>query len=82
MAGTALSSLSRSGLVRISAQPVQERYSRSLCSSDIFDGTMVVLAVYTLIIFHPGRLLYSQSPAVGTVTVAVGDKEKGTPELS
>lgn len=27
---------------------------------DIFDGAMVVLAMYTLNFFHPGRLLFSQ----------------------
>ena len=44
---------------------------------------MVVLAVYTLNVFHPGYLLYSQRPTIETVTVTVGDKEtKGTPDLS
>lgn len=27
---------------------------------DIFDGAMVVLAMYSLLFFHPGRLLFSQ----------------------
>ena len=28
--------------------------------TDIFDGAMVVLAVYTLNVFHPGYLLFNQ----------------------
>ena len=44
---------------------------------------MVVLAVYTLNVFHPGYLLYSQRPTIETVTVTVGDKEtKDAPNLS
>lgn len=29
-------------------------------SIDVFDGAMVVLAMYSLLFFHPGRLLFSQ----------------------
>ncbi len=30
------------------------------CSIDIFDGTMVVLALYSMNIFHPGYMLFNQ----------------------
>ena len=32
--------------------------------ADIFDGTMVTLAFYTMLFFHPGPLLYSQPEEV------------------
>lgn len=41
--------------------------------TDVLDGAMIVLATYTLNIFHPGRLLYSESPVQVDVT-EVSDK--------
>ncbi|PSR80363.1 hypothetical protein PHLCEN_2v6748 [Hermanssonia centrifuga] len=28
--------------------------------TDLFDGAMIVLAMYTLLFFHPGRFLFSE----------------------
>ena len=36
---------------------------------------MVVLAVYAFLVFHRGRLMYSQQPSVEVITVAGGVKE-------
>lgn len=43
--------------------------------ADIFDGAMVVLAVWAFMIFHPGRLMYSQKPNVEVITVSGDVKE-------
>ena len=29
-------------------------------AADVFDGAMVILAMYTMMFFHPGPLLFSQ----------------------
>lgn len=42
--------------------------------TDVLDGAMIVLATYTLNIFHPGRLLYAESPVQIDVT-EVSDKD-------
>lgn len=41
---------------------------------DVLDGAMIVLATYTLNIFHPGRLLYAESTVQIDVT-EVSDKD-------
>ncbi|KAJ3543830.1 hypothetical protein NM688_g5815 [Phlebia brevispora] len=42
---------------------------------NVFDGAMVTLAMYTLNVFHPGRLLFSQ-PDVSQVFVNATEKDK------
>jgi hypothetical protein len=42
---------------------------------DTFDGAMIVLATYSLNIFHPGRLL-SGYDELERVEVGVADKDK------
>ena len=56
MVGTGVSSLRRFISVCTSAFSVSNRVL-TLCESDVLDGAMVVLAIYTLLITHPGILL-------------------------
>lgn len=37
--------------------PLLPRFGSDMATSDVLDGGMVTLAIYTLNFFHPGRLL-------------------------